>query len=173
LSLDQLVERTTAAGFDMTDIDVRNKRRIIRLIENNGLKPTKRDMRANTLVLGLRTPREVLERRVTDRVDAMLAAGLETEVRRLSERYGWEVEPMKGIGYREWQQYALGTQTLAETRARIIKSTMDLAKRQRTWFKRNSSIHWLDDRSNAVELITTFLNKQSIGQDEKSATIES
>jgi tRNA dimethylallyltransferase len=171
LSLSQLVERAISGGYDLTGIDLRNKRRVIRLIENDGARPTKREMRSNTLVLGLRTPREVLLERVTARVDAMLAAGLEREVRELSERYGWDVEPMKGIGYREWREYFLGTQSPAETRARIIKSTMDLAKRQRTWFKRNSSIHWLDDRSNAVEVITTFLNKSPLGAHQKSATM--
>jgi tRNA dimethylallyltransferase len=171
LTLNQLIERAENAGYDLTGIDLRNKRRVIRLIENNGLRPTKRDMRPNTLVLGLRTPREVLLKRVTARVDAMLAAGLEAEVRELVERYGWEVEPMKGIGYREWREYFLGVQDLAETRARIIKSTIDLAKRQRTWFKRNSSIQWLDDRSNAVEVITTFLNKSPLGAHQKSATM--
>jgi tRNA dimethylallyltransferase len=171
MSLEQLLERASNAGFDMTDIDRRNKRRVIRLIENDGLKPTRHDMRANTLLLGLRTPREVLLERVTARVDTMLAAGLESEVKVLAERYGWEVEPMKGIGYREWQEYFMGSQSLLETRARIIKSTMDLAKRQRTWFKRNSGIHWLDDRSNAVELITTFLNKQPVAEERKSATM--
>jgi len=163
LTLDRLIERATAAGFDLHDIDLRNKRRVMRVIENEGARPTKKELRPNTLVLGLRTSREVLVERVTARVDAMLAAGLEAEVQELAERYGWEVEPMKGIGYREWRQYFLGDRTLAETRARIIKSTMDLAKRQRTWFKRNSSIHWLDDRSNAVEVITTFLNKSGGG----------
>ena len=66
---------------------------------------------------------------------------------------------MKGIGYREWQSYFAGEQTLLETRERIIKATMDLAKRQRTWFKRNSGIQWVSDRSNAVDIATTSLNK--------------
>ena len=39
---------------------------------------------------------------------------------------------------------------------------MDLAKRQRTWFKRNKSIHWIDNREDLkqiVDLITTKLHK--------------
>jgi tRNA dimethylallyltransferase len=88
--------------------------------------------------------------------------GLEAEVQLLAVKYGWDAEPMKGIGYREWQDYFLGTQTLAETRQRIIKATLDLAKRQRTWFKRNKSTHWLDTPAKwqqVVELCTTFLHK--------------
>jgi tRNA dimethylallyltransferase len=159
LRLEQLLTRANELELDMTGIDLRNKRRVIRLIENNGVRPSKHEMRDHTLVLGIKTEREQLRERITKRVDAMLAAGLENEVRELAERYGWEAEPMKGIGYREWHEYFASTQNLAETRERIIKASMDLAKRQRTWLKRNDSIQWVSDRSNAVEIVTTFLNK--------------
>jgi tRNA dimethylallyltransferase len=159
LTLDELHARAIELGLDTTGIDLQNKRRVIRLIENNGARPTKHDLRGNTLVLGLSTEREQLQARITARVDAMLAAGLENEVQILAQRYGWGAEPMKGIGYREWCEYFEGTTDIAQTRARIIKATMDLAKRQRTWFKRNSSIQWLSDRSKNVDIVTTFLNK--------------
>jgi tRNA dimethylallyltransferase len=159
MSLEQVLERTHTLGLDTTGIDLRNKRRVIRLIENNGERPVRHAMRPDTLVLGIAADREHLRERITARVDAMLAAGLETEVQNLAERYGWEAEPMKGIGYREWREYFAGTQDLPQTRERIVKATMDLAKRQRTWFKRNSGIHWLSDRSESADIMTTFLNK--------------
>jgi tRNA dimethylallyltransferase len=159
LTLDELVERVQSLGLNTDDIDMRNKRRIVRLIENEGMRPTKRSIRDNTCVLGMQVPRETLDARIAQRVDAMFARGLEDEVQGLAQTYGWQAEAMKGIGYREWQEYFTGTQTLQETRDKIIKSTMDLAKKQRTWFKRNNSIQWVSDRSNGVELITTFLNK--------------
>jgi tRNA dimethylallyltransferase len=159
MSLEQVLARAGELGLDTASIDLRNKRRVIRLIENMGARPSRRAMRESTLVLGLAVPREALSERITQRVDAMLASGLEREVRGLAERYGWEAEPMKGIGYREWQDYFRGTQRLDETRERIIKASMDLAKRQRTWFKRNNGIQWVSDRSYTVDLVTTFLNK--------------
>lgn len=158
LSLEQLLSRADEMELDTSTVDTRNKRRVIRLIENNGARPTRRPMRGNTLVLGIRTDREHLRERITARVDAMLAAGLEAEVRRLSERYGWEVEPMKGIGYREWREYFAGSESVDRTRQRIVKATMDLAKRQRTWFKRNDSIQWLDNPSNSEGIVAEFLN---------------
>ncbi len=158
-SLDELIRRVQELGLNTEGIDLRNKRRVIRLIENEGERPTKRSIRDNTIVLGMKVEREALGQRITTRVDAMLAAGLEDEVERLAGKYGWGAEAMKGIGYREWQPYFAGVQTLEATREKIIKSTMDLAKKQRTWFKRNNSIQWVSDRSNAVDLITTFLNK--------------
>ncbi len=170
LSLEQLQQKAQQAGLDTTDIDMRNKRRIIRLIENNGLKPTKQPLRDNTLMLGIAVDRDHLRQRVEARVDAMMAAGLEDEVKTLAERYGWEAEPMKGIGYREWQPYfrdGQGEQTIGQTRERIITATMGLAKRQRTWFRPNKSIHWLsandakedtiDRMAEAVDVATTFL----------------
>ena len=159
MTLEGVVARAEAMELDTTGIDLRNKRRVIRLIENNGVQPSKQEIRANTLILGMKVDREQLANRIAGRVEHMLDRGLEAEVRKLSQEYGWEVEPMKGIGYVEWKPYFAGTQSMAETAAQIVKASMDLAKRQRTWFKRNSSIQWMNDRSNTVEIVTTLLNK--------------
>lgn len=161
MSLVEVLARAIELGLDTTGIDLRNKRRVIRLIENNGTRPTRKELRADTLVLGIAVDRVEARERMAKRIDDMLKRGLEEEVRQLVERYGWDVEPMKGIGYREWREYFTGTQSIEDTQDRILKASMDLAKRQQTWFKRNQSIHWLDDRSNAVEILTTFLNKSS------------
>lgn len=145
-------------NIDLTGIDIRNKRRVVRAIQTNGQKPVRSSMRPNTLVLGIATNREHLRERITQRVDAMLENGLEQEVRSLADQYGWDVEPMKGIGYREWHDYFLGSQDLITTRNRIISATMGLAKRQRTWFKRNPDIQWLDRPEQATTLIESFLS---------------
>lgn len=158
LTIAELLAEIKGQGIALGDVDTRNKRRLIRLLETGGARPTKASLRGNTLVLGIRTDRETLRQRITARTDQMLTDGLEQEAKGLARQYGWDCEALKGVGYREWREYFAGTQGLAETRQRIIKSTLDLAKRQRTWFRRNDSIHWLDDRSKAVELITTFLN---------------
>lgn len=158
-SIGQLLEKIQTAGIDITGIDIRNKRRLIRLLETDGQRPQQAPLRENTLIIGVSVPRDVLRAKVEARVDAMLTAGLEEEVRQLAEQYGWDVEPMKGTGYREFQSYFTGTQILVETRERIISATLGLAKRQRTWFKRNKSIQWISKQAEAVELVTTFLNK--------------
>lgn len=160
LSREELLVMIEQSGYDLYGIDVRNKRRLIRLIESNGLRPNRDDrLRPNSLVIGMRVEREELRARIAKRVDAMLSAGLEEEVGKLAQLYGWNVEPMKGIGYREFYEYFNGSQTIDETKERIISSSLNLAKRQRTWFKRNKSIHWISKQDEAVELITTFLNK--------------
>lgn len=143
LSNEQLLQKIADAGIELGATDIRNKRRLIRLIETNGAKPTRQDLRPNTLIVGLQTDRDQLNARIEQRVDTMLATGLEQEVAGLADRYGWDCEALKGVGYAQWRNYFLGTQSLVNTRTKIIKATQDLAKRQRTWFKRNKSIHWL------------------------------
>ena len=160
LSIEELLRKIDDSGIELGDVDVRNKRRLIRLIETRGARPTRQQMRANTVIIGLKTDRQILEERIVKRVDAMLAAGLEDEVKGLAERYGWNCEALKGVGYAQWRDYFLGTQNPAETRQKIIKANLDLAKRQRTWFKRNKSIQWFDTPVNWQELVvtvTTFL----------------
>lgn len=166
LTVNELLQKIAEAGIGLGEVDVRNKRRLIRLLETEGARPTSQPLRDNTLILGLEVEREALRGRVTERVDGMLAAGLEGEVRELSERYGWDCEGLKGVGYAQWQEYFAGgpegRQTLDETRTKIIKATLDLAKRQQTWFKRNKSIHRISTPVNwpeIVELVTTTLDK--------------
>lgn len=139
-SAEELADMARAQGIDLTDIDVRNKRRLIRAMEADGAKPSRSELREDTYLFGIKA--NDLSDRIEKRVDDMLVAGLETEVKRLSEEYGWNAEAMKGIGYREWREYFEGTQSLEETRLRIISATKNLAKRQRTWFKRNPDITW-------------------------------
>lgn len=140
MSAEELADMARDQGIDLTDIDVRNKRRVIRAMESGGEKPTKSTLPSNIVLCGTK-PNE-LPTRIEQRVDQMLKAGLEAEVKQLADRYGWEAEAMKGIGYREWRDYFEGSQSLEVTRERIISATKNLAKRQRTWFKRNPDITW-------------------------------
>lgn len=158
MSLPELTEIALLQGIDLTDIDTRNKRRVIRAIEAKGQKPTKKQLRANTLMVGLWLELDELKRRIEQRVDAMLASGLEQEVRQLADTYGWDAEPMKGIGYREWQAYFGGEQSLEQTRQRIISATNNLAKRQRTRFKRSPDIQWFSSASSAYAYVSSRLN---------------
>lgn len=161
LSNEELVAKIADLNVELGEIDTGNKRRLIRLIETNGAIPTKQQMRQNTLIIGTKIDREILQQNITKRVDSMIAAGLEAEVRQLVNDYGWGCEALKGIGYAQWQNYVNGTESIEEVRKNIIKATADLAKRQRTWFKRNKSIQWLAapvKQTDSDEIVTTFLN---------------
>lgn len=162
LTVDELISQIKARDIDLGDADQHNKRRLIRLIETNGARPTKQELRDNTLIIGLKTNHGVLEQRITERVDQMINSGLEDEVRDLVQQYGWDCEALKGVGYAQWKGYLEGQNSLDETRQKIIKATLDLAKRQRTWFKRNKSIQWFStpvNQAQIVETTTTFFQK--------------
>lgn len=158
MSIAELTDLASSRSIDLSGVDIRNKRRVIRAIEADGQVPTKKQLRGNTLIIGLQMPREELRRRIVSRVDQMIRKGLEQEVKALSERYGWDIEPMKGIGYREWREYFEGRQTLEQTKQRIISATMNLAKRQRTWFKRNQNIQWFSSSGAAYNFLKNPLN---------------
>ena len=159
LTIAQLIDFAKKLNISLDDIDTRNKRRIIRAIEGGGAKPTKSKLRLGSLIIGLRTDKGQLKKQIEKRVDKMLAAGLEQEVKKLSERFGWDIEPMKGIGYQQWREYFEGNQTLEQTRQRIISATAQLAKRQRTWFKRNPDIQWFDSPKEAYNFLKSVLSK--------------
>jgi len=157
MTITQLLAEADSRGIDTSSIDIRNKRRIIRLLETGGHNPIKQPLRKNTLILGVRLPKEALGQRIEARVEQMIADGLEQEVRVLSETYGWQCEGLKGIGYIEWRDYFEGNQSLEQTKQRIIQSTNKLAKRQHTWFKRSSDIVWCDDIETAKQQMYAFL----------------
>ncbi|MHB1864978.1 MAG: tRNA (adenosine(37)-N6)-dimethylallyltransferase MiaA [Candidatus Saccharimonadales bacterium] len=161
LSIEQLLGEASAKGLKISEnIDIRNKRRLIRLIENEGALPKKGKFRDRTLIIGIKQPTNGLMKSIEERVDKMLRDGLEKEVKQLSDKYGWQCEALKGVGYKQWHGYFVGNNTIEETRAQIISATNNLAKKQRTWFKRNKSIHWLKQPvviEKVVELITTEL----------------
>jgi tRNA dimethylallyltransferase len=159
LSVTELLQKISELGLELGAVDTRNKRRLIRLIETNGAQQTRQKLREHTLIIGMQAQRDELQQRVAKRIDDMLAAGLEDEVRGLVERYGWGCEALKGIAYAQWRGYFLGTETREQARQRIIKATLDLAKRQRTWFRRNKSIRWFTTPVNwpeVVDTVTTF-----------------
>jgi len=88
------------------------------------------------LTLRVELPRAELDQRIDARVDAMLAAGLEEEVRMLlAAGYRPDHPGMTGVGYREIVARLAGEIDAAEAAARIRKATRAYARRQATWFR--------------------------------------
>jgi len=162
MSLAQLHSLAIDKGLSLDNIDQNNKRRVIRLIEANGKIPTKSEIKPNVLLIGLKSVKDDLEANIQHRIDEMFNRGLADEVSQLANKYGWDCQALKGIGYHEWKLYFTGNQSLEQTKQRIVKDTLLLAKRQTTWFKRNKSIQWFTTPvkySMIEDLITTYLNK--------------
>jgi len=155
--IEELVEIAKDKQIDLRGIDTRNSRRIIRAIETDGQQPTRKPLRENTLILGVHRSRTHLRKRIEQRVETMFAQGLPHEVRDLVDRYGWDTEAMKGIGYREFKDYFDNTISKNELKRRIVRSTLKLAKKQRSWFKRNTKIVWVESTDEAVSVVNKFL----------------
>jgi tRNA dimethylallyltransferase len=91
-------------------------------------------------VVWLTSDTPALYARIDQRVDAMMQAGLLSEVESLrAAGYGWELPAMSGIGYREFMPYFAGESTLAAVVERIKFNTHAFARRQATWFRRFDS----------------------------------
>ena len=85
---------------------------------------------------------------VAERVDAMFAAGLVDEVRSLSAaglREGRTAS--RALGYQQVLRYLDGECTLVEARDETVQATRRFVRRQRSWFRRDPSVVWLDGAS--------------------------
>ena len=94
--------------------------------------------------LGLDVPRDVLDRRIADRVDRMWRSGLVEEVRALEKaglRDGRTAS--RALGYAQILGFLAGEYDEAEAQARTIRATRRFARRQDSWFRKDPRIRWL------------------------------
>lgn len=94
------------------------------------------------LKIGLSASRAVLYERIEARVDAMMAAGLLREVEGLHRAGRLTGTARKAIGYGELADALEGALTLPEAVARIKLRSRHLAKRQTTWFRKETGVKW-------------------------------
>jgi tRNA dimethylallyltransferase len=143
-------------------IDKKNKRRLIRAIEvckaNN--KPFSQQRKSNkplfdTLIIGIKLPKEKLKKRIALRIKKMMKMGLETEVKILVKKYGW-IPSLQTIGYQEWKQY-FDNKNKKEVQDLIELHTIQYSKRQMTWFKKIKNINWINNQEEAIRLTKLFL----------------
>lgn len=86
-------------------------------------------------------PGSLIESRISRRIDSMIEAGLLDEVAGLAGRLGRNAST--AVGYRQMLPVAGGTADLAQGKADTLRATLALAKRQRTYFRRDPRIRWL------------------------------
>ncbi len=128
-----------------------NPRRLLRALEQAELEGPVPAARAwataepGVPLAGLHMEPAALRERIAGRVDAMLAGGLEEEVRALLARYGrLSRTAAQAIGYAEMTDVLAGRLTRAAARERMLARTRQLAKRQRTWFRHQVRVTWID-----------------------------
>jgi len=95
-------------------------------------------------MIGITREREVLYRRIEERVERMFGEGLPAEVESLMEMGYAEARPFrKTVGYRELMDHFGGRISLDEAKELIKKNTRRYAKRQLTWFRGIESVRWI------------------------------
>jgi len=100
------------------------------------------------------TSTDRLTQRIQTRTNQMIADGFVEEVEYLCQRYGSDLPLLSTLGYQEIGQYLAGQSTLEEAIALTILHTRQFAKRQRTWFRADPTIHWFDaDDANLLERV--------------------
>ena len=166
----ELEKLTTPQLYDMllslrpdVQVEKNNRNRVMRIIEriHDGDDATPgKQARFESLRLGVSWPREVLGRRIDERLERRLEQGMIEEVQRLMDE-GATTEFLLGLGleYRFITQYLIGEipdrQVMLDKLAIAIKQ---FAKRQMTWFRRNPDIVWLDMSGDALDQACTAID---------------
>jgi tRNA dimethylallyltransferase len=145
-----LVERLqTRAPTLASQTDTANPRRVLRALEiaelrGDGPRPALRGYDGPVTWIGLTLDREEHERRIAARARRQFDDGLVDEAVALRERYDPGLPAFSAIGYHEAWDVADGRTTLDEAVALDAKRNIAFAKRQRTWFRSEPDITWLD-----------------------------
>ena len=111
----------------------------------------------NVFKIGLRVDRDVLRERLRRRAALMVRQGLIAETKKLLKKYDTNLPSMSGIGYAEAAAYIEGRLTRNEMIERIVIRSMQYARRQMTWWKRDDSILWQSDGITATQLVSRWL----------------
>jgi len=148
-------------------IDPHNPRRLVRAIEivlSQGSVPKIPDVpkKYDALKIAIATEKETLRTRIEKRVQNRLDRGMIEETKKLHEN-GLAFERMKDLGleYRFLAEYLEGKITKEKMKEEIFFKDWQYAKRQMTWLKRDTKIHWftLSEENEIIALVKNFLEK--------------
>ena len=150
------------------EVEKNNRNRVMRMLERihdgDNVVPTKQ-ARYDSLRLGVSWDRDVLAKRIDERIDMRLEQGMIEEVQGLLDA-GVSRDFLLGLGleYRYITQYLIGEiSDKDDMLAQLAHAIKKFAKRQMTWFRRNPDIVWLDMQGDAYaqacEEIEKFLKR--------------
>lgn len=147
----------------LTRVDRANTRRIVHAVEvslqagvpySTMLTGNRRQRDFRVVKLALDMPREILFARINARVEAMEAAGMEAEARKVFHLS--HLNSLNTVGFKEMFAYFDGTMDRTTALARIAKNTRVYAKKQLTWLRRDPDVRWISP-SEAATLDATSL----------------
>ena len=146
-------------------VDLHNPRRILRALEitestgkpySSFLTAPVRQRDFRIIRAGLTRSRDELYRMIDARVDAMMEAGLEEEAASLKEYRG--LNALNTVGYREMFSWFDGEITREEAVMLIKRNTRRYARKQLTWWNRDSDISWFD--ASGKEIMNSWIDEQ-------------
>lgn len=143
-------------------IDINNPQRLMRAIEvsiaagtpYSTLRTNKKQKRDfNIIKIGLNIDRNLLYKKINERVDEMMKKGLIHEAKQLYPLR--KLNALQTVGYKEIFEYLEGAITLENAIDKIKQNTRNFAKRQLTWFRKDKSIQWFspEDYKKTIKLI--------------------
>lgn len=109
-------------------------------------------------MFGLKLPRDVLYKKIEDKVDKMFEDGLVDEVKSLGKR-DLSITADKALGIKEVAAFLKGETTLEEAKTELKKNTRRYAKRQLTWFRGDPRITWLDADRDAEAIAEEIVSR--------------
>lgn len=157
LAIEDLQKKAEEIGINSSDIDFLNRRHLARAIERGNVPKDDNKIRKNCLMLGIDINQDELKKRIKARIEKMIQNGLENEVRTLAGKYGFDAPGMDAICYKEWQTFFKNEQSLDELKQKLYKDNWQYAKRQKTWFKKDTNIQWITSVDEASVLVQQFL----------------
>ena len=159
-SIDELQELAKEYLPYMSESDRKNRHRLIRAIQREGVNREK-GKELNNIYFVIDIEKEILQERIKKRIDNMFKEGLlEENISLLKQGYTYNDKGMKTIGYIEFKEYFENKISLEDVKERIFKNTMGYVKRQRTWFKRNKNAVWINEPKEILYLASNFILKE-------------
>ncbi|MHC1732069.1 MAG: tRNA (adenosine(37)-N6)-dimethylallyltransferase MiaA [Bacteroidales bacterium] len=149
-------------------VDLHNPRRILRALEitastgmpySSFLTSPVRERDFRIIKTGLTRERGELYRRIDTRVDAMINAGLVEEAMSLLKYRG--LNALNTVGYRELFRWFDGEISREDAITLIRRNTRRYARKQLTWWNRDSDINWFD--ASEEEMIFSWIESQMEG----------
>jgi tRNA dimethylallyltransferase len=152
MSIEEVQQIIIDRGIEMPE-NLKNKRYLIRAIEQGGINKQKSAPLADALIIGLNPGMQVLEERIKNRANDMLKNGAINEAKWLFDNYGYDAPAVYAPFFKAFAPHFLDGISTAECLERDIINNRQLAKRQVAWFKRNPHIHWFTDANDAHNFV--------------------
>jgi tRNA dimethylallyltransferase len=143
---------------ELNNSDRNNPIRLIRTIERGGINRNK-GKRLNYVYLLLDPNIESLKSKIIQRIENMFANGLLEENKNLIENgLSYNLPALQSIGYQEFNGFFSKDKSLEQVKNDILIHTLQYARRQETWFKKNKDCIKVKNYEEAYDKISKFFN---------------